>query len=299
MYYLSPDEELIAKVVGVREAGPLSDIGKSVSDNSEELISFGKEFKAKNLDAGELKTYQTLLTSIGQDELASKVAAEVLPTLSDEEILDPVYKDVIIGAYIDIDSRIYNVLKDNRDKVFELWGKDTAELVFSNIYNASLTKAISQKSEAYLTRIIEEFLPVYIGQNAPNMEYAKFITRKIYYANTNNWDAYKNFILEEYKQKHNGKDDFLHHEAYEIAQEYNQNQTARDFAAELMTMALELERSVANLSIAAYIEGLRGNFEVASEHIAEAEVMEMTDDERKMILELKKLLDKSKQGTNN
>ncbi len=295
MYFLNSAEKVITSIVGVREAPELAETGNIIAENFMKIIQFENKLAENKLDNREMSEYHALLLSLGQNEKAARLSDSIISALSDKEILDPSYKSIIAGSITDLDGRIFSVIKNNRQKAFEVWGNDTAELFLNNIYNASLGKAIGERDSAYMERIISEVLPVYLGSDSADMDYVRDITHKIYYANTASWKNYQDLIFKGYHASQVNADEYLYKEAYELVKEYGQNPEAVGLAALLMDEALNAKRNPKNLMMTAYIEGVRGNFELAEKFLAEAGTMEMTDQEKAMLEELKKITSQSKQ----
>lgn len=296
MYFIGSDEKVISSIVGVREAGPLAETGKVISENIQKISEYEKAYANNELNSDELMSYQSILVALGQLEEASVVASSILQSLTDEKILDPAYTKVIFSSRPDIDDRIFRALKDNRAKAFEVWGKDTAEQVLNNIYNTAISKAIESEDSVYLKRIIAELLPVYAGNNQDDLKYLETVTHKIYYANTDNWDIYKQMILNDYKKDHQDQGQYLYQEAYELIKEYQGNPNAIEVASTFINEALSANRNAENLMMAAYIEGMRNNFDLAVGYLTEAESMGLTPEQKSMLDELKKIIAQVRKG---
>ena len=296
MYFIGSDEEVISSIVGVREAGPLAETGKVISENMQKITEYEKAYANNTLNSDELMSYQSILVDLGQHEEASAVASTILQSLDDEKILDPAYAKVIFSSRPDIDGRIFLTLKENRARAFEVWGKDTAEQILNNIYNTSITKAIENNDSLYLNRIIAELLPVYAGNKQDELKYLQTITRKIYYANTGNWDIYKQMVLNDYQKNPPDQGQYLYVEAYELVKEYPRNIEAIDISATFINQALAISRNVENLLMTAYIEGMRANFDLAVGYLSEAESMDLTPQQKSMLEELKKIIEQVRQG---
>ncbi len=296
MYYLTEDEEIITTVVGVREAGPLGEIGSTVADNFSTLSSFSKRYDNNELSTFELIDYQSLLLEIGQDQKAADVAGKILPGLTEEDIMNPEYKDLIINSPVGLDSKVYKVLAENREEFTEAWSEEEVNDLYSNIYNNSLGQAIQAEDEKMLDRIVNELLPVYISGSPQELASGKYATRKLYLANINDWEGYDSFIRNEYQTNAKGDDSFFYREAYEIANDHNRNTEALELATELMQSALEINESVDNLVLMSFLNGMKGKYDTAREYIAQVENMELNEEQEALVNELKRLIRQAEEG---
>ncbi|MFW5820780.1 MAG: thioredoxin family protein [Bacteroidota bacterium] len=296
MYFLQPDEQIITMLVGVREANPLNSLGKTISENAERLIYYEENFNQGNLNANELKNYQQLLVKIEQTELANEVANRIIPSLTEEDILSPDFKNVVINSSTDMDGKVFSVVSENRDKLSETWSAQEIDQLYSNIFNATLSKAISGKNEELLERIIDEFLPVYMGENSEQLSQGKFATRKLYFANTLNWETFEELVNKEFEEKHPGDDTFLYRQAYEVANEYNQSPEALSMAVTWMEKANKINASFENLVLTAFFYGMKGNYEQAAEIVERIKGMEVTEEQKKILDELIRRLEQAEAG---
>ncbi len=292
MFFLTSSADLIAKIVGVREAGPLLEIGRTVKENSDKIAYYAKNFPMNTLSLQELQKYQAILTTLGQDEKANEVGAAILPSLTEEDILNPEYKDIILASSPDINSKVFKVLKENKAKFEQSWSKEDLNKLFGSIFNRTLSEAIASKDVALRDSIITELLPVYLDTPA-DIASGAYITKKIYFANTDQWEKYGELVNRKYDAEHKGDDTFLYSEAYEIANNYSYSDDALTFALAWVNKALGLKRSFENVLLAAYINGMKGNFDQANAFIAEAGKMELTEDQKNMLDELRKVIDQA------
>ncbi len=294
MFFLTPKADLIARVVGVREAGPLQQIGKTVNENSDSILYFADHFSNKTLNLHELQKYQAILTTLGQDDKASEVGAAILPSLTEADILNPGYKDIILAATPDLNSIVFKVLKANKAKFQQSWSKEELNQLFGTIFNTTLSEAIARKDTALRDSIISELLPVYLD-TPEDISSGAYITRKIYFANTDQWKKYGDLVTGQYNDIHKGDDTFLYSEAYEIANNYSFSDDALGYALAWVNQALDLKRSFDNILLAAYVNGMKGNFDKANIYITEAGSLEITPDQKNMLEQLKKVLDQAEE----
>ncbi|MBE0655633.1 MAG: thioredoxin family protein [Bacteroidales bacterium] len=296
MYYLSPEEEIITKIVGVREAGPLQQTGMAIFENAERLAYYEESFINNKLNAMELKSYQTLLAQTGQPEKAAEVAGRIIPSLSEEDIFNPDYRNIILNSSTDIDGNVFRAMLNNREKLHETWSPEETDRLFAGIFNATLFKAISAKDEALLQRIQDEFLPFYLGGNPAEIQSGVFITKKLYMANTDDWERYGQIVLSEYENHHLKDHTFLYREAYEVGNEYNREPEAVKLAIDWMKMAEEINPSFDNLALLSFLYGMHGEYSEARSILERLRSMELGEDQVKVLEEISRILESAEKG---
>jgi thiol-disulfide isomerase/thioredoxin len=294
MYYLDPEEQIITRLVGVREADPLTKIGKAIHENADKINYYEENYARGNLDANELKNYQQLLILTEQTEMANEVAGKILPSLSDDEILSTENKELVVSSSTTIDDKVYKLVVNNEEQLRESWTEEEFEQFYVNVFNASLMDAISNKDEELLERIVNDFLPVYMDENPEELEKGKFATRKIYLANTGDWEGYGELVMKEYEEEYKGDDSFLYRQSYEVINDYNQSAEALDHAQNWMDMAVELNASFVNRVLVAFLHGMKGNYEKAEETVEIIREMEKTEQQERVLNELVKIIEESR-----
>jgi thiol-disulfide isomerase/thioredoxin len=296
MFYINAEEEIITRIVGVREADPLSEIGRVISQNHSRFQYFDENFSSGNLTVDELKEYQRLLAAMEQSEKAEEVAAKIIPSLGKQEILSEEYKDLVINSASDMDSEVFKLVHENREIIDSLWTSQEKDRFYAGVYNTTLFRAIDKRDEKLLKRIINEFLPAYMGEGSEDLQQGEFITKKLYFANTNSWDRYDELVLSLYSQRFEGDDKFLYMEAYEVANEYNQAPGALNMAKKWMETATGINPSFDNLVMISYLNILTGNSDKATEYYNQMKAMEINEDQQKVLDEIQKMLDQSATG---
>ncbi len=291
LFFLQPDEELITKIVGVREADTLTSIGKTINENVDRLGYYKDNFNEGNLNAIELKNYQDLLIKTEQKELANQVATKVIPSLTEEDILNPDFKNIIMNSSTDIDGRVYQVVSENKEVIEKDWSTQEINKLYSGIFNTTMFRAISDKDNELLERVIRDFLPVYIGKDSLQLSQGEFATRKLYYANTMNWERFGELVMKEFREEHEGDDSFLYNQAYEVANEYNQSPEAIQLALDWMGKANQMNYSFNNLVLTSFLYGMNGDYTLAMDIVDEIKTMEITEEQEKVLQELTGLLD--------
>ncbi|MCK4921082.1 MAG: thioredoxin family protein [Bacteroidales bacterium] len=292
MYYLSPMEDVLAQVVGVKQAPELNAYGEKVVSSSDKLVQFKRDFEEDKLSATELLAYRELLLEFEQEEQSEEVSSKIIPSLTEEDILNPEYKSIILVARSDLDGKIFTVLKKNINALNQIWTEEERGQIFANIYDASLNVAISTRNPAYRDRIINELLPIF--QNSPeSMINAEYITHKLYFSNTDDWKSFGELVLLHYSSNFEGNDGFLYQESYDIVNNYSRSPQAVLFALELMNSAVKINSSFDNLIMISYLNGVSGNTEIAREYLLKVEAMPLTDQQKNILMELQNIIEQA------
>lgn len=296
MFYINSDEEIITRIVGVREPDPLQDIGKVISENHSEFEYLSLNYEKDSLSAEELSKYQSLLNQIEQNEKAVEVAKKIIPSLTDNEIISEKYKSLIVKSAPDIDSRIFKVVEENKEIIDTVWNSQEIDQFYAGVFNTTLFNAIDKKDEVLLNRIIDEFLPAYMGEESGDLEQGEFITRKLYYANTQDWERYNELVMGLYDKRFDGDDKFLYMEAYEVANEYSQSPGAVKMAVNWMEKATGINPSFDNLILISYLNIVDGNTARAGEYIERIKALEINEEQQQVLDEIEKLISQGMNG---
>lgn len=293
MYYLSSSEDVLAQVVGVKQASELNTFGEKVVGSSDKLVQFKRDFEQDKLTTSDLLAYRKLLLEFEQEEQSDEVSSKIVTSLTEQDILNPEYKSIILAAKSDLDGKIFTVLKENENALNLLWTEEERGQIFSNIYDASLNVAISTKNPAYRDRIINELLPVFQGSSPESMRNTEYITHKLYFSNTNDWNSFGEMVMSHYLANFNGDDSFLYQEAYDIVNNYSRSPQAVVFALDLMNSAVKINSSFDNLIMISYLNGVSGNTEIAREYLLKVEVMPLTDQQKNILKEIQNIIEEA------
>ena len=293
MYYLTPDDQVLATIVGVRQAPELKTFGEKLVGNSAKMISYAEAFEKNSLNARELMEYRNILTEFGAEDKARSVGEKILESMSESEILDPEFREIVLGSSTDLDGNVFKTIKNNRLRIDSIFIQQDKDQLFTTIFDASLMKAINSNDITYRDRIINEFLPVYFPDNPEAVNRGALITYKLFDANTGNWKGFEERILSNYMDNFKNDDKFLYSEAYDIINTYSQSPEALATAGKLIDMAVGLNASFDNLIMKAYLGGINSNFEKAKATLSRIEAMELTEEQKTILNEVKGIVEQS------
>lgn len=298
MYYLSPREDIMATVVGVKQAPDLKAFGQKVTMSSGKILEYAGKYESGELNAHEMITYRDLLIDFGSEQEAEKISQSILPALTEDQILSAEYKEVVLGTSSDLDGKIFKIIGNDTDRFNEIYTGEEREKIFSSIYDASLIKAINTKDQVYLERIITELLPVYVADDTATLGRATYVTYKLFDANTLNWESYEKRVMTEYEKKHKGDDKFLYAESYDIVNNYVQAPDAVNIAGKIMDVAIRINPSFDNLIMVSYLGGISSDYQKSRDAIQKIEGMQLSEEQKNILNELKNMIDEAEQESN-
>jgi thiol-disulfide isomerase/thioredoxin len=297
MIFINPGQEPVFTVVGYRDPSALSGIGKQVIDHGDRLITLGAKYDEQQLNADEEKEYLILLLAFDQKERFQRVAAGTLAKLSEEDIYDPSNKDIIINGGGDIGSNVVSVILKNPAHFKSSWGIAEFSRYLSGVFNTSMQNAIRMKDEQKMDKIVNEFIPVFLEDSPEQITRAKFTTRKIYFSQTKNWDAYISLVEDFYISIQNPERKIYYDEVYYIIEN-------RLFEDQILSRALiwinkqiETGPDFEAFFLGTLIHAYRKDFDQAEFWLGRAEPLARSDEEKKSVTELRSYLEKLKSGS--
>jgi thiol-disulfide isomerase/thioredoxin len=286
MYLLSPSEDLLATIVGVREPAALGEIGHIVSKNRDKFLKLSEVTDFNQSSRDELLMYHSLLISADQKDKAGELGGIIVPFLTEEEIFSPDFKELVVNSLVGLNSNVFKAVANNRETALDWFGEESFNQLMAGIFNTTLTEAIASTNEMLVENIIEDFIEVYIGSDPEEIKSAAFITRKLYYANTGNWDTYEKLVMDTYASDYAGESGFLYNEAYALVNDFNSETDALIIADKLTEEAVNISQTFDNFLLAAYIKAMLGESEGVQDYILKMESMNLTDDQKEMLKEL-------------
>lgn len=146
LMFLDATGKLVSKDVGAKELETLLEFARKVLGKTDKSADYEKAYNEGNRDPKLLYDYIKSLNQAGKSSL--KVTNEFLskqPDLSTELNLRIVYEGTV-----EADSRVYDVLLKNRDKVAPLVGENNLQNRFENAAKNTVKKAIQFKNEELL-----------------------------------------------------------------------------------------------------------------------------------------------------
>lgn len=293
MYFLNSAGKLLNSIVGVKEAEELGNIGTSVWENRAELEKLAEVYDFSSYSRADLIRYHAMYKSIGNDDMASVIGTSIIPYLSASDVYKEEYKTLIMGASGTIDSDIFKAIAADKSKATAWFGEEELDNYFSGIFQETLQKAIDASDLNLLTRIVDEFLPVYLGSDPAEMESGKFIVYKLYYAQKAEWDSFSELVLNEYTSNQTENEGFLYNESYNLLNDYSYDEGALQVSKKLMVTAVGANPSFDNRILLAYIHSMSGENNEAITQIGLIREMTLSEDQKSMVDELEGMIEEN------
>ena len=294
MYFISGDDRLIFTAIGYKDPNALNSLGKMVNEKGERYLFLLEGYEGTKLTAVEKKEFLELLLGFNQKDLYQQVVSETINSMSEEDVLVPSNSSIILNGGGNLDSKAVNAVIANYDHFINIWGNEEFVKYLSGIFNNSIQSAIIEKDELKLEKIENVLIPVYLIDTPDQVNSAKLNVRKIYYAETGEWDKYIDAV-ENYYTKYGYNDKrFFYNEAYYIVT----NQIVND---KMLLKALEwIQREeIPGFELnflGTIINTYRKDYGQADIWFEKANSFAVTDETKSSLKELREYIDKLKVG---
>lgn len=289
MYYLESNENLITSIIGVRQADVLLTLGGEIVMGIEKFASFPSRMEENSLTAAELQEYYDHLIKIEQKEGAARVSGYMTEAMEASDILSPEFKSLVLGSPVDINSPVFRVVDDSLDFVKTIWSPEEVSKYYENVYNQSLVKAIEQRNDTLVDKLVNDFLPSYLEGDSAELEQGAFVTRKIFLSNINNWEGLNKLVVDRMSATEK-RDSFLYQQAYEIITGQYQSIDAQKLALNWMLLASVLNPNFDNLFMTSYLYFANGDSSQSGVLLEKIKTGELTEDQLKAISDLESRL---------
>gem|GEM_PF-830111 len=297
MYFINSKKEIIFTIVGYRDPAALTDLGRLVVNRGQRYAALNDRYETGQMTSDEEKEYLDLLLGFNQQERFRKIVAGKLNNLTEEEILNPVNKDLIMKGGGDFDSNTVMVVIKNAEYFKTLWGAQELYRYFSDVFNASMQKLIMEKDEVKMKKITDVFIPVYLADSPEKIPAAKLTTQKIYYSQVKNWEKYIRSVEDFYTDLGNPVRKFFYNEVYYIVENQIYNDQMLTKALEWLDREIALQPDFESFFLGTIVNTYRKDFAEANNWMAKAEPLAVTDEDKNSIKELKIYIEKLKSGT--
>jgi len=261
--YLFVDRQgvLIDKIVGYVEKDKFVRKSKKIQDSHAQLPKMEEKYKSGNMSRSEKMEYAVTLA--GTDaEAASEIAAELLQGLTEAEMLNPDNLIFLATFVTDVESPIFKFVAENKQAFKSAHGQEGFESVVGGVFKSLITQAITDADEAKLQLIIEKVLPVYAADGT-ELAKSEFITRKLYYANIQDWAAYAAEVVNFHKEYGQDEPDYWYGQAYEVIEEYNRSEDLMKEAFAWLDKSLEEAEDFQTYYLYSYALAISGDFKAA------------------------------------
>ena len=146
LMFLDATGKLVTKDVGAKELEALLEFARKALGKTDKSADYEKAYTEGNRDPKLLYDYIKALNQAGKPSL--KVTNEFLNTQPD--LSTELNLRILFEGAVESDSRVYDMLAKNRDKVAPLVGEENLKTRFENAAKATVKKAIQFKNEDLL-----------------------------------------------------------------------------------------------------------------------------------------------------
>ncbi len=146
LMFLDAAGKLVSKDVGAKELETLLEFARKVLDKTDKSVEYEKAYSEGNRDPKMLYEYIKSLNQAGKSSL--KITNEFLSTQPD--LTSELNLRIVFEGAVEADSRVYDMLIKNRDKVAALVGENNLKTRFETAAKNTVKKAIQFKNEDLL-----------------------------------------------------------------------------------------------------------------------------------------------------
>lgn len=147
LMFIDATGKIVLKGVGFKEVDPLIEMGTSAMGKTSNAVDYEKGYTEGNRDPKFLYEYVRALNRTGKPSL--KITNDYLNTQQD--LTTEFNLRFLLEGATEADSRVFDLLVKNRDKVIALAGADAVNLRFETACKATVKKAVEFKNEDLLT----------------------------------------------------------------------------------------------------------------------------------------------------
>jgi thiol-disulfide isomerase/thioredoxin len=291
LYFIDADEELICRLVGYRNPEALIEAGKQVKESGKRYLQLNALYKSATLKDSQTDEFIALLSKFGHEGLLAEIAGEKIKDYKDADILNPSNKVILMAAGGSINSNQVKTILKNATTIKASWGKDDFEKYLLQVFNESMQAATYRADSALMEQIADELIPVFLMDDSARISETKLKTRKIYFAQLEDWDNYILAVENYYKNFENGNPKFLYTESYYIIENQLNNKILLDKCNEWLEKVIPVQPDFDTYFLAALVNTYREDSEATRKWMNKAESIAITDEQKASLDELKKYLE--------
>lgn len=277
LLFLDPEGNVVHKLVGGMDATNFLKLGKFAASKSSVSSSLDKEYEEGRRDPAFMAEYVEAISKGNRPVL--KIVNDYL--LTQKDLKTPENLKIIFFGMTEVDSRVFNLLVENRKDIVKMFGEETVEDQIVKAANATVNKAIEFNSGDLLEEANDK-VKRYAGEKYKQFQYD---SRLKYYISTRQPDMFLKYAKDYVKVSDQNKYDLTN----EILTEHRDQPILVNQAT---YWAVELADANANEQfcfLAAQLLFLDGQFP-QSKNYAEKALKHAGDSNSAMIPNIKKLL---------
>jgi thioredoxin-related protein len=206
LLFLDPAGKVVHKVVGGMDASNFVKLGKFAASKASVTSNLDKEYEEGNRDPAFMAKYIEALAKGKRPVL--KIANDYLANQTDFSTKDNLA--IIYHGLVEADSRIFNLLVENRKEISKIYGQDAVEERVLEASSNTVTKAIEFENSDLLEEALDK-----VKRYAPSKSKSYQIAARLkYYGETQNTDMYlktaKEYAREGWQNKFELSNNILH-----------------------------------------------------------------------------------------
>lgn len=289
MLFLTDEQQVFERIGGFVPVDALMAYGQDVSESWLRLPFLAQRYISGEMTSDEQLEYIGILAR-GDNEKAHEVAKGYIAKLTPAsyEEIETLWLVSQYGNYID--DAPYKHILANKEQIIEWHGDSEYEDFLKAAYNDNLMLAIRYGDKELLNRIVTETLPEFVEE--VTLPEAAHVTKKVFAGQREEWTDYQ-LEINSYLNNHvlrSEREQFLFSNALEIVDSYSSDEMI-GFAAELLDQLLEMnENHFEGLTLSAYTDGLKGDFEACDKKLEKAEELATNSDKKEMLEGLKEAI---------
>ncbi|MCB0689141.1 MAG: thioredoxin family protein [Saprospiraceae bacterium] len=197
LLFLDPEGKVVHRLVGGLDVPNFIKLGKFAASKSSITSTLDKEYEDGRRDPQFMADYIEALAKSNRPVL--KIANDYLSTQNDYQL--PENLKIIYHGLVEVDSRIFNLLIENRKPIEKIFGKEAVEAQIAKAADATVKKAIEFNS-ADLLEEANDKVKRYAGNEYKQFEYT---SRLKYYSSTRQPEMFLKYAKEYVKQSTRNK----------------------------------------------------------------------------------------------
>jgi len=236
LYYIDSGGEVLHKLKGAQQTEDFLKLGLMVLKKVDHSKDFVAEYEKGNRDPEFIYEYIKALNQSNKPSL--KIANKYLTKKTD--LKNPINLKIVFEATTQADSKIFDMLVDNKKAIEGLFSKEAVEQKIERACQATAVKAIEFESEDLLTEAQEKYKK-YLPKKA---KLFALQTDMDFCIAMNDAQKYVKCCNDYVKKEVKNDDKKLHQLAQQIAKNFSKDNNAMKQAEKLAKKALEQDDSI-------------------------------------------------------
>jgi len=284
--FVDYQDDALAYLEGYNRKPEFVEASNGVAATHVKIREFDKRYLKENLKSKELIEYYSISVNQNRKE---ELFNRIFDTVDRDEDPSEDFVHFLASTNIFINDKAYLYIKKHRAIIREQHGDEEMQGIVNGMYENSLTKAIIENDRMLLDQVLEELIPTFLDEETYVV--AQYDTKKFFNAYTNDWDAYRDIVMDRYKEMEGEeKDNFFYNEGLAIVNDFKESLQALQYADEWLLMNLKQSDDFESNLLIAYIKALLGEKEVSKKYLATAESKIRNEEDKGLVNNIQSLL---------